>query len=147
MTKEFAMHCSFKTLTLTVFTIAAASPCLGQDFSPPVAAAPLPRHGGQAGVYRLMFDAEEFQGQGIRVLRVNQAGPATRLRKLDGSKTRFTMVSGDVVIGVDGKRIRSLADYHQAMNHSDGGPVFLTIWDAHTHETGHYVAQPMHFLR
>jgi hypothetical protein len=92
--------------------------------------------------YLLGFSGEEVTGEGVRVVAVSPGTPATRLYKVGGDNTVFSLVHGDLVTAVDGRPVRSLADYYAALQAATPGKVVLTVRDASTGESADWTTDP-----
>jgi hypothetical protein len=83
----------------------------------------------QAQNYRLGFSGKDLPGEGVEVVAVNPGSPATRLYRTDNAQQPITLTPGDVITAVDGRPVRSLAEYYQAMNAATPGKVKITVRD------------------
>jgi hypothetical protein len=90
------------------------------------------RNCGQAFAepYRLGFSGRDVPGSGVQVVSVAPGSPATRLYRVGGPATAFALASGDVITAVDGKPVRSLAEYYRAMEAATPGQIVITVRDA-----------------
>jgi len=75
---------------------------------------------------------------GIRVDRVAQGTPATRMKAADG-KT-YTLESGDVITHIDGVQMKKAAQFRAALG--GGGAVVLTVVDRNGGGTYEFTARP-----
>jgi S1-C subfamily serine protease len=80
--------------------------------------------------YRLGFSGKDLPGQGVMVLSVTPGGPASRLYRPGNPNQAITLTPGDVITAIDGKPVRSLAEYYQALNGVAPANVRITIRDS-----------------
>jgi hypothetical protein len=136
------------SLTFAGFLFYLAVPAESQEVATDSAASssahpPAPGVGEIYETYRLGFQGQIQQPEGLLVSRVGPHSPATQLFQAGDPNRNASLEFGDVILAVDGKRITSMADYRRAMDESvaRGGLVELLVRDVGSGRESRWMAQ------
>lgn len=116
-----------------IVALAVVRSAVAQDASSNAAT---PATVGPRQTYRLGFTGAITE-RGLRVVRIAPDAPVLHMIASDDSQVHGMLDVGDVVVKIDGRDIRSLNDYFDAMDASVDrqGAVEILVWDVRTHGT------------
>ncbi len=95
--------------------------------------------------YRLKIMVAYYPGQGLRVVSVEDNGPATKLAKPGEPDTHGALEPGDTITHVDGRVVESLQSYYDLLKAgaSSRGKVVIRVRDVNTGQLIDWEATPV----